>query len=85
MSDKKPDLRKKDSYSELLVLNKPGSATAKLFDQIMLRIATHHFNRCVIKLVDAESGTVSTFNIYPGDGDPSKFERRRDQLNWTMQ
>jgi hypothetical protein len=75
--------RKRDTYSELLIATQPDATSARLFDEIENRIATHHYNRCVVKVLDVVSGTLRTFNIYLGDGDPAEFQRRRDQLNWT--
>lgn len=75
--------RNKDSLSTLTVLVREGSAIHNLFSDIALRIVTHHYNRCVLQLVDADNGTVHTFNITPGDGNPQRTEAIRDRLNWS--
>lgn len=76
--------RELDSYSELLVATQSEAASARLFDQIENRIKTHHYNRCVVKVLDVVTGKVRTFNIYLGDGNPAEYQRRRDQLNWEL-
>lgn len=81
-SDKK-DLRTRDTFSELLVATQPNATSARLFDEIENRIMTHHYNRCVVKVMDVLTGKIRTFNIYLGDGNSAEYTGRRDTLNWT--